>query len=667
MHSLWWISLLLAFGAADPRARDAAWVPVGPEGGNVRALVADSRTPRRVYLGTPDGLLYRSEDGGESWRRTSPGFPRRGCSLDKIAVDARGVLYVGFWEVDGKGGGVARSTDGGDTFTILKGTSGEPVRALAIAPGNARWIAAGTPTGVYLTRDEGRNWTRITPEAHADLRNIESLAFDPADARVLYAGTRHLAWKTTDAGASWSPIHDGMIDDSHVMTLNVDRENRDGLFATACTGIYQSSDAGTRWTKLGGIPDSSRRTRSFQQSPEDPDFLLAGTTEGLWISEDRGSTWRLATRQDLVINALVLEPGGTILLGTEEEGVMRSTDRGRTWTASNDGFRERFVTRIAFDRARDLVFAAVFGARPGGGMYVAPGVRGPWTRIGEGLEGRQVLSLALAGGMICAGTDEGIFVRDGRARHWSPARIRLAGHDVRPRVVEMVTLPGGRLLAGTSAGLVHSADNGRTWTQSALRDAGEVTALTVSPDDPKQVVVATRTGFFSTEDGGVTWRHPPARSVRLTPHALAFVPGSEGGLLAATTSGLYRSRDFGATWQAVGGGVPHSDLNGLVVGAGGREMFTSDFTHGGIFGSADGGATWTRLTTPNLPSDRVWMLAFDPERPDRLLAAPRAGGLHLLEAGTAAAVPVDAVEAAASAGGGSSDFAARGQRPAGSN
>src|SRR6186997_1064716 len=151
---------LIALGPALASAQ--TWIPVGPPGGDVRALAADPRDPRHIYLGTSDGVLYRSEDTGVHWKRLSPGFPRRGQSLDEIAVDARGVVLVGYWEVRGSGGGVARSTDGGNTFTILKGIEGESVRALAIAPASPQILAVGTLTGVFRSIDGGQNWARIT-------------------------------------------------------------------------------------------------------------------------------------------------------------------------------------------------------------------------------------------------------------------------------------------------------------------------------------------------------------------------------------------------------------------------------------------------------------------------------------------------------------------------
>src|SRR5205814_1957258 len=142
-------ALALAAGAAPAVAAHAwSWTPVGPPGGSVRALAQDPRTATRLYLGTADGVLYRSDDGGRHWSRLQPGFPRRGCSLDEIAVDEHGVVYVGFWQVDGNGGGVARSTDGGRSFVLSRGIEGESVRALALAPSDPQRIAAGTLNGV---------------------------------------------------------------------------------------------------------------------------------------------------------------------------------------------------------------------------------------------------------------------------------------------------------------------------------------------------------------------------------------------------------------------------------------------------------------------------------------------------------------------------------------
>ena len=58
----------------------------------------DPRDARRIYLGTADGVLYRSDDAGVHWRRMQPGFPRRGMSLDDIVVDAKGAIHLRYTE-----------------------------------------------------------------------------------------------------------------------------------------------------------------------------------------------------------------------------------------------------------------------------------------------------------------------------------------------------------------------------------------------------------------------------------------------------------------------------------------------------------------------------------------------------------------------------------------
>jgi photosystem II stability/assembly factor-like uncharacterized protein len=620
------VSLVLAVALVGTSARAQSWIPVGPPGGNVRALAADPRNPQRIYLGTANGILYRSDDGGLHWNRMGPGFPMRRCSLDQIDVDRRGVVFVGYWEVAGRGGGVARSSDGGRTFTVLKGIAGESVRALAVAPSDPQVIAAGTPTGVFLSRDGGQGWTRITPERHLDLRNVESVAFDPADAQIVYVGTRHLGWKTLDGGAAWVPVHEGMIDDSDVMTLTVDRSHPQTMYATACTGIYRSNEGVTQWTKLLGIPYSSRRTRAFSQGGDDPNLLLAGTTEGLWVSEDSGDNWRLVTPKDLIVNALLAQRDGTILLGTEGAGVLRSSDRGQTWVPSNAGFSERFVSRMLFDTAGGRLLVAVWG---NGGVFVTSGTRGPWVDLGEGLDGRQVLSLALLGETILAGTDDGIFARGPEATVWTRLSTLIDGVEVHPRVTELLTLPPGRLVAATSEGVIGSSDEGRTWAQTNLGRADEVLGLAASTVDPNLVVAATRSGFLRSHDGGSTWSLASRRVPGVTPHALTVMPSDDRVLLATTTGGLFRSDDQGTTWRRVTGGIPRSDLTGIAVHPNGRTIYASDFNWGGIFRSLDGGLKWERIPTADLPSDRVWMLGLDPEAPDRLLASS-AGGLYLL-------------------------------------
>lgn len=623
--------LAVSLGLLLPPVPAAAqvWIPMGPPGGDVRALAADPRDPSRIYLGTADGVLYRSDDAGQSWRRQTPGFPALDQSLDDIVVDGSGTVWVGYWALEGGGGGVARSDDGGRTFTILPGIQGNAVRALAQSASRPDVLVAGTQTGVFRTVDAGRTWRRISPEGHVDLKNVGSLAIDPQDAGVIYAGTWHLPWKTTDAGRTWYPISKGIIDDSDIMTLTLDRRSPRMLYATACSGIYRSTDAASRWAKVRGIPSSSRRTRAFAQSPDDPNVLYAGTTEGLWVSRDGGGTWALATRQDLVINAVAALPGGAILLGCDGVGVLRTLD-GRSWQTSNRGFSERFVSRLAFDAGRRRLLAGIWGDRRHGGVFFAPLPTGNWERLAEGLEGREVLSLATAGSQVLAGTDDGLFIWPADGAVWRRLPTIVGRAEAHPRVNDVAAASENTYLAATSTGLLRTTDGGLTWKRPALGTSSQVTAVAVSPKDPKVVMAATPLGFFRSGDAGEHWTLV-ANALPMVPRALAFLPGSDSVLFAPTGGGLYRSEDQGRSWGRTSGGVPHTDITGLALHPDGRTAYVSDFTAGGIFRSQDGGLTWRRLPKDGLLTERAWVVGVDPTSPERVFVASPAGGLHLLE------------------------------------
>jgi photosystem II stability/assembly factor-like uncharacterized protein len=619
--------VFLAFVFLFPAPSGAQlWSPAGPPGGDVRSLAADPRDPHVVYLGTANGTLYRSNDGGRRWRPTRPGFPLRGMSLDDLVVDPQGVVYVGYWEVRGSGGGVARSTDGGTTFEVLPGIAGQGVRALAIAPSQASLLVAGTATGLFRSADAGRTWARISPEGDAEIRNIDSIAIDPVAPDIIYTGTWHLPWKTTDGGRNWKSIHAGMIDDSDVMTLTFDRRSSRIVYATACSGIYRSADAAQRWAKVRGIPGSSRRTRAFAQHASRLDTFYAGTTEGLWTTDEAGASWRLITPRQLVVNAILVQADGTLLVGSDGAGVLRSSDGGQAWAPSNEGFSERFVSRIVFDAAGGRVLAGILGDRQHGGVLSAPRPGGPWTRLGDGLEGREVLSLALAGEDVLAGTDDGLFVYVSHCGTWRRLPTVIGVGDVHPRVRDVAAISDKVVLAATSAGLLRSTNGGERWERKVLGLGGSAEALAVAASG--LALAATPLGFFKSADGGATWSAVSAGAPDGKVQNLAFLPGSDRVVFATSSRGLMRSPDQGRTWEHRGGGLPLLDITGLAMDPNGRTIFVSEFSEGGLWRSLDAGETWSRFPTTGLRSQRVWTLAVDAKAPGRLLAAPDAGGMH---------------------------------------
>src|SRR5690242_15714893 len=212
-------STLFVFAAAAVQAQ--TWKPLGPPGGDVPSLAADPSHPGRLFLGTTDGHIFGSTDDGEHWTLLGRAGARQDSVITGMVVDPRDanlILASTRTQDPSAGGGIFRSADGGGTWSAA-GLEGQAVRALAIAPSDADILVAGTLDGIYQSRDAGKSWERISPEHHQELRNLDSLAVDPRDPETIYAGTFHLPWETTDGGRTWRPIHEGMIDDSDVMSL----------------------------------------------------------------------------------------------------------------------------------------------------------------------------------------------------------------------------------------------------------------------------------------------------------------------------------------------------------------------------------------------------------------------------------------------------------------
>ncbi len=332
------VCLLLAVATAQAQT----WKPLGPPGGDVRALAVDPSHPGRVFLGTADGHIFGSEDSGAHWTLLGRASGRLDAVITAIVVDPRDsqTLFAASWTRDSAaGGGVFRSTDGGKTWTAA-GLAGEAVRALTIAPSDPDVLVAGTLDGVYRSPDSAKSWERISPEHHEELRNLDSLAIDPRDPRIIYAGTFHLPWKTIDGGRTWHPIHNGMIDDSDVMSLLIDGPHPERLYASACSGIYRSDDGAAQWRKIQGIPYTARRTYAIVEDPANPDRVFAATSEGLWKTDDAGKNWRRTTPDSWVVNAVAIAAGrpGRVLIGTEKFGVLSSDDLGEHFQDANDGF-----------------------------------------------------------------------------------------------------------------------------------------------------------------------------------------------------------------------------------------------------------------------------------------------------------------------------------------
>ncbi|MBO0722208.1 MAG: hypothetical protein J2P41_15390, partial [Blastocatellia bacterium] len=421
-------------------AGERVWQMTGPFGGDVTALEIDPRNADHILLGTSDGQIFHSTDGGEIWKRIRPGIKASGFMVTVIHFDLERphIIYAGVKAVTPqaeltRGGNIFISEDDGESWRTIEGMRGRAVRGLVQSTKDANVLVAAALDGVYRTLDRGLTWKRITPENDPELRGFHSVAIDPRDVNTIYVGTNHLPWRTIDGGLIWiraGSKETGMIDDSDIFAIHIDQANPETVLMSACSGIYRTSDDRLQWTKIQGIPYTSRRTHVIYQHPTRPEVIFAGTTEGLWLSTNHGlpDSWVRVTSIRLVINAVAIHPDrpDRVFLGTEDHGVLISNDGGETYDRSNAGFINRQVRTVLADRkVPGRVYAGVIFDGSNSGLYLSDDGGLTWEQSMSGMGVRDVYSLYQSTEnpeTIYAGTNHGLFRSDDQGRNWLPVK-----------------------------------------------------------------------------------------------------------------------------------------------------------------------------------------------------------------------------------------------------
>ena len=196
------------------RSRDggATWVKQFAVPGPTAVAVAPS-SPSTLYATTFQDGVYRSANGGRTWRRlTLPGDVVAFCIVIDPANASR--IWVGT-----RFSGIVRSTDGGKTWTSGRGSqpSGYDAVSLAIDPHNHQRlfaaIEADSGGGIYVSSDSGRTWSRSTGGTAP--RSADVVVADPTTAGRIYTGDDDPrapgVYRSDDDGASWHNISAGLV------------------------------------------------------------------------------------------------------------------------------------------------------------------------------------------------------------------------------------------------------------------------------------------------------------------------------------------------------------------------------------------------------------------------------------------------------------------------
>ena len=318
-----------------------AALPLAVDGDPISAVVPAGLETQAIYAVGGRGL-YRSDDGGESWRAAGPPPPP---GRIVAAMDDPLVLLAGSHPPCARGGGeeppLYRSADGGSTWQTVEGVAG--LRPWAVWGGEN--LALGSScAGAQVSTDGGRTW-RPVPITDA---GYEVTAFAPL-AGATGAAPAGLVGGTSEGGTGgvWlldladpaRPARRGPLTSFWGAGAPAGR-GRLFVVGTA-TGVLLSSDAGGTWRQSRrGLEEVTLSVDPFQEpipdeqlrrgfgigavaiNPDLGDHLYAGTVGGLYQSTDGGATWRRTPGVDGLVTRLVLAPGGERLLAETKDGVV---------------------------------------------------------------------------------------------------------------------------------------------------------------------------------------------------------------------------------------------------------------------------------------------------------------------------------------------------------
>jgi hypothetical protein len=163
---------------------------------------------------------------------------------------------------------------------------------LAESPITKGLIWVGTDDGlIQITRDEGKNWTNVTPKEMPEWSRVSQVEASPHDAGTAYiAVDRHQSddlkpyiYKTSDYGQTWTKLTNGIPDGSFVRAVREDPKKRGLLYAGTENGVYVSFNDGADWRSLKlNLPT----TPVHDLVIKDNDLVVATHGRAFWILDD---------------------------------------------------------------------------------------------------------------------------------------------------------------------------------------------------------------------------------------------------------------------------------------------------------------------------------------------------------------------------------------------
>ncbi len=531
--------------------------------------------------------VYKSEDGGKTWKRVL--FVNDSTGAIDLAMDPDNprILYAAMWQAErtpwgftsgGNGSGIYKSTDSGESWKNISGNKGLPAGilgriGLTVSPANPERIWAEVEAkagGIYRSDDGGKTWQYLNHDRNLRTRPwyFSRIVADPKNQNTVYLLNVGF-YKSIDGGKSFDRAGTPHSDNHD---LWIDPHNPDRMIEANDGGATVSMDGGKSWSTLDNQP-----TAQFYHVVTDNRFPYR-----VYGAQQDNSTVSIVSRSDrgLITNEDFYSVGGgesgyiavsptdpDIVYAGSYGGLITRYDRKDMQTRNVSPWPNNPLGRAAIDiRYRfQWTFPIVIPENEPDAIYAGANVVFKSTDQGDSWKIISPdLTRADSSKMVSSG---GPITKDNTSVEYYGTIFAFAESPVKR----------GVLWAGSDDGLIHvSTDGGKTWKNVTPRDLPEFSRISIiepSHFDPGTAYVAANRYKLDDE-------HPY----------------------------LFVTRDYGRTWEKITNGIPDNDFTRVIRQDPVKRNLLYAGTETHAYVSFNGGKDW-QLLDNNLPIVSVRDLA----------------------------------------------------------
>ena len=542
--------------------------------------------PGHLWNAHPDRGVYKTTDGGKTWNKVLFVDENTGCSDLSMDPENPQVLFAGMWqfrrraysfESGGPKSALYKSTDGGATWKQLKnglpgGTLGRI--AVAVAPSKPSIVYAlveAKRTAIFRSEDSGETWVEKNTDSNIVARPFyfARIVVDPLNPDRVYKPGFNLTAsddgaKTFAGTAGGGFLGGGPHSDFHAAWVNP--KNTDELLVGTDGGIYQSEDRGTHWRFLNVLPVSQFYHVTYDMAQ--PYNVYGGLQDnGTWMAPSRypagihNRDWRNIGIGDGMW--VQVDPKDSDVVYVEYQGAKISRFRKSTFENKDIRPRPRPGEPEFRFNWNSPIHVGPSGALYLGGQFVFRSTNqgDSWDRISPDLttQNPEWLKQEMSGGVTIDNSDaekyETVFAISESPK--DAAVIWAATDDGNVQL----TRNGGKTWTNLVKNIPGLPPN--TWVTGI--EASHFDAATAYASFDGQWTGDMKTYLYKTADYGKTWQALGSEGITGYAHVIREDLVNSNLLYAGTELGLFFSLDGGAHWAQFTGNLPNVAVRDVVV------------------------------------------------------------------------------------------------------